>query len=386
MRAFSRTDQSQLSNWWWTIDRTMLTYIGILVGLGILMSYGASPAIAEKLGLPSFHFANRQAIFLVLASGVMFTVSLMSPVQIRRIGVVMFFVFFILLIITMLTSSEIKGSKRWIQIGSFTLQSSEFIKPAFVIFTAWMFSERSRMPDFPGWRISVVTYLMVAFLLIMQPDFGQTMLISVVWLAQFFIAGLPLMFVGGIAGFIVVGGLCAYIFIPHVTLRIDAFLNPAGFDAYQTNLALKAFKTGGLFGKGPGEGALKKHLPDAHADFIFAVVGEEFGLILCAAIIFLFAVIVIRGLSALLKEVNLFKFLAVSGLLMQFGLQAFFNIGVNLAVLPNKGMTLPFISYGGSSMLALAIGMGMILALTRKNSKYEAESHRPLYMNWLKKS
>ncbi len=386
MSAFSRTDQSQLSNWWWTIDRTMLVYVGILVGLGLLMAYGASPAVAERLGLSSFHFAYRQTGFLAFALMVIFFVSLLNPVQIRRLGTLMFFTCFILLIITLFVGNVVNGAQRWLPLGSFTLQPSEFMKPAFIIFTAWMFAEKKRTPDFPGWRISFIALVLIVVLLILQPDFGQAVLISVVWFSQIFMAGLPLIFMGGIVSLLVIGSLFAYLFIPHVAQRIDAFLNPALHDTYQTDLALNAFKAGGVIGRGPGEGNLKKLLPDAHSDFIFAVVGEEFGLVLCILIVGLFAIIVLRGLSQLLKEADLFTFLSTAGLLIQLGLQAFFNMGVNLAILPNKGMTLPFISYGGSSMLSLAIGMGMILALTRRNSRYEAESHRPIYMKWLNKT
>jgi len=367
MSVFSRTDTSLLSNWWWTVDRWMLMTLALLISLGIILTFGASPAIAEKLGLDSFHFVNRQLFFLVISLCAMFAVSLLSPLWVRRLGVILFFVCIALLVLTYFIGPESKGARRWIRIGSFTLQASEFMKPAFIIVAAWMFSESRRTASFPGWKISIGCYLVIVTLLISQPDFGQTVLISVVWAAQFFMAGLSMIWVGGIIACAVVGVIMAYLFLPHVTSRIDRFLHPEGGDTYQIDTAINAFKSGGLFGRGPGEGAVKKSLPDAHTDFIFAVAGEEFGMILCLLIIALFAIIVIRGLINLLKETDLFIFLAVAGLLMQFGLQAFINLGVNLAVLPSKGMTLPFISYGGSSMLALSIGMGMVLALTRKH-------------------
>ncbi|WP_138379375.1 putative lipid II flippase FtsW [Luteithermobacter gelatinilyticus] len=367
MNIFSRTDTSLLSDWWWTVDRWLLMSLALLIGLGILMTFGASPAIAEKLGLDSFHFVRRQLAFLVVSLIAMFGISLLSPLSVRRFGVLLFLVCLGLLVLTHFIGAEAKGARRWIRMGSFTLQASEFIKPAFIIVSAWMFAEAHKSPGFPGWKISIGLYCLVAFLLIMQPDVGQTVLITAVWGGMFFMAGLPMIWVGGLIGAGLVGLISAYLFLPHVTSRIDRFLNPESGDTYQIDTAMNAFKSGGLFGRGPGEGAVKKLLPDAHTDFIFAVAGEEFGIIMCLLIVVLFAVIVIRGMVNLLKETDMFTFLAVAGLLIQFGLQAFINLGVNLAVLPSKGMTLPFISYGGSSMLALSLGMGMILALTRRN-------------------
>ena len=370
MTVFSRTDTSILSDWWWTVDRWMLMSLALLIGFGIVMTFGASPAIAEKLGLDSFHFVRRQLLFLALSLVCLFGVSLLPPRQVRRLGVILFLVCLLLLVLTWLFGPEAKGARRWLRIGSFTLQASEFMKPAFIIVSAWMFSEARKSPGFPGWKISIGLYLLVVSLLVIQPDFGQTVLISVVWGAMFFMAGLPMVWVGAFVAFGLSGIVMAYLFLPHVTSRIDRFLNPESGDTFQVDMAMNAFKSGGLFGRGPGEGAVKKILPDAHTDFIFAVTGEEFGIIICAAIVLLFAVIVIRGMVNLMKERDLFVFLAVSGLLIQLGLQAFINLGVNLAVLPSKGMTLPFISYGGSSLLALSIGMGMVLALTRRNSRY----------------
>lgn len=373
MTVFSRTDTSLLSNWWWTVDRQILVMLALLIGLGIVMTFGASPAIAEKLGLDSFHFVKRQLSFLCLAMFVMFGVSLFPIIWVRRLGVILFLVSLILLAITMAVAPEAKGARRWLRLGSFTLQASEFLKPAFIIFSAWMFSEVHKNPAFKGWAISIISYSIVVFFLISQPDFGQTVLISAVWMAQFFMAGLPMIFVLCIVCFAVGGSFLAYSYIPHVTDRINRFLSPETNDTYQIDTALNAFRSGGLIGRGPGEGAVKKILPDAHTDFIFAVIGEEFGVILCVMLVLLFAVIVVRSLMKLMKETDTFVFLAVSGLIMQFGLQAFINLGVNLSVLPSKGMTLPFISYGGSSMLSVAITMGMVLALTRSGARDKLE-------------
>ncbi|MBT5186118.1 MAG: putative lipid II flippase FtsW [Kordiimonadaceae bacterium] len=372
MSTFSRTDNSIISTWWWTVDRWLLMSIALLITIGIILVFGASPAVAERIGLSSFHFVERQIIFLFMSIGVMFTVSLMSPIMVRRVGVVMFAVCIVLLILTPILGPEVKGAKRWIPIGSFTLQASEFMKPAFIIFTAWMLSESHRVPDFPGWKIAMISFVSIIVLLILQPDFGQSVLVSVVWGVQFFMAGLAWVWVGGLALLAVVGLIASYILIPHVADRIDRFIYPESSDTYQVDLAMDAFRNGGLLGKGPGEGVVKIRLPDAHSDYIFAVAGEEFGVVICLLIIGIFAVIVIRGIVNLLKEQDMFTVLAVAGLLVQFGIQAFINIAVNLSILPSKGMTLPFISYGGSSMLALAIGMGMILALTRRYSQYKS--------------
>lgn len=371
MSTFSRTDNSIISTWWWTVDRWLLMSIALLIAIGIVLVFGASPAVAERIGLSSFHFVERQIVFLIMSVCVMFSVSLMAPIMVRRIGVILFVICLVLLVATLFLGPEVKGARRWIPIGSFTLQASEFIKPAFIIFTAWMFSESHRLPGFPGWKISIISCIAVISLLIMQPDFGQTILVSLVWGIQLFMAGLAWVWVGGLIVVALGGLLAAYILLPHVTDRIDRFFYPENADTYQVDLAMDAFRSGGILGTGPGEGVVKMRLPDAHSDYIFAVAGEEFGVVVCLLIISIFAVIVIRGFVNLLKEQDLFTVLAVAGLLIQFGIQAFINLAVNLSILPSKGMTLPFISYGGSSMLALAIGMGMILSLTRRYSKYK---------------
>ncbi len=374
MTVFSRTDTSLLSGWWWTVDRWLLMTLALLIGFGIVMTFSASPAIAEKLGLGSFHFVKRQILFVIAAMITMFGVSLLPVQWVRRLGAVLFLAAVILMVLTMVIGFEAKGSRRWLSIGSFTLQASEFLKPAFIIFSAWMFSEVHKTPEFRGWSIAIFSYIIVVALLISQPDFGQTILVSLVWGAQFFMAGLSMIWVLGLAGLGMAGVFLAYMLIPHVSDRIDRFLYPEISDTYQVDTALNALRSGGMFGRGPGEGAVKKILPDAHTDFIFAVTGEEFGVLPCSILIGLFAVIVVRSLIKNMKETDMFVFLAVSGLIIQFGLQTFINLGVNLALLPSKGMTLPFISYGGSSMLSMAIAMGMVLALTRRGAGNNLEN------------
>jgi len=367
MIALSRNDNSVLSRWWWTVDRWMLLMILTLIGLGLWLSMTASPAIAERLGLDSMHFVKRQGMFLGAAIVAVFSISMMSTATIRRMAILAFPVTMILLIATFVIGPEIKGATRWIQLGSFTLQPSEFLKPFFIVTTAWILSADIEGEKIPAKQISIGLYLLVAALLVLQPDFGQTVLISAVWFAQLALAGLPLMWLSLTVGMGLLGLGLGYALLPHVASRIDRFINPASGDTYQADKAMEAFGSGGLLGTGPGEGAVKLGLPDAHTDYIYAVIGEEFGAIAGVMLLFLFAGIVVRGLANLVNEENPFRLLAAAGLIMQFGLQALINVGVNLALLPSKGMTLPFISYGGSSMLALAIGMGMALALTRRN-------------------
>ncbi len=368
MTTFSRVDTSVVGRWWWTVDRGILLAIALLITIGTILGLAASPAVANRLGLDSHHFVQRQIIYLFPAIAIMLGVSLLAPVSVRRLAAVMFLVLVPMMVLTLIVGAEIKGSRRWLRIASLTLQPSEFLKPAFIVVSAWMLAEGRSNLNFPGIRISAVLYGTVIGLLLLQPDFGQTALISVVWLVQLFIAGMPWFWVwaGGLS--VMMGGFVAYSMVGHVASRINRFFDPASGDTYQIDTALNAFHTGGLFGRGPGEGVVKQVLPDAHTDFIFAVAGEEFGLFVCLFIAALFAFVVLRGISRLMRESNLFIVLAASGLLVMFGLQAMINIGVNLNLLPSKGMTLPFISYGGSSLLALAIAMGMVLAMTRNRT------------------
>ncbi|MCW5750672.1 MAG: cell division protein FtsW [Alphaproteobacteria bacterium] len=365
MMSFPRTDRSVVGQWWWTVDRWTLLAIGILIGMGAILTLAASPGVAGRIGLDQFHFVRRQIIFLVPAVAVMLSVSLLSPLWVRRFAAACFALFLALMAATLFVGSEIKGAHRWLYVAGLSLQPSEFVKPCFAVVAAWMFAEQKRTPGFPGNAISILLYLAVLSILLLQPDVGMALVVSAVWFGQFFVAGLSMYLVGLLIGIGMAGLVAAYSLLPHVTSRVDRFLNPAGGDNYQIDRAMDAFRSGGLFGRGPGEGSVKTVLPDAHTDFIFAVAGEEYGLFLCLVIVGLFAFIVLRGFSRLLSENNLFVMLACTGLLTQFGLQAIINIGVNLRLMPTKGMTLPFISYGGSSLLALALGMGMLLALTR---------------------
>ncbi|MBO34110.1 MAG: cell division protein FtsW [Rhodospirillaceae bacterium] len=364
--AFSRTDRSMLSHWWWTVDRWTVAAIIVIVATGAILALAASPPVAQRIGLDTFYFAHRQFILLPIALILMFSVSLLNREGVRLLALVCFGLSVLLMIYTMFSGVEIKGATRWIFIAGNSLQPSEFVKPSFAIVTAWMFAAWRLREDFPGYMVAVGLYLAVAALLLMQPDVGMAILVSVAWGVQFFLAGLPMVLVMAIGVVFIIGGFAAYFNFDHVQSRIDRFFDPAGSEAYQVARSLEAFINGGIFGRGPGEGQIKAVLPDAHADFIFAVAGEEFGLMLTLLIVGLFLFVVLRGFVRAFRETDLFVQLAVAGLLVQFGLQAIINMASTLNLMPTKGMTLPFISYGGSSMMALALGIGTVLALTRE--------------------
>ena len=372
MSAIARTDTSVLGRWWWTVDRLTLVALGALIFCGVILAMAASPPVAARLGVDQYHFVKRQMMILPVAVGLLIAVSLSTPRQVIRLAVIGLGVSLALTALTFLVGPEIKGARRWIALPGFQLQPSEFIKPFFAVVAAWLFAAQKMYRRVPGYLISGALYAGIAAMLIKQPDLGMAAVVTMVWFGQFFMAGLPLWLVGmmGCLGF--AGLFGAYLFLPHVTSRINRFLDPAAGDSYQVDRAMEAFMNGGLMGRGPGEGIVKRTIPDAHADFIFAVAAEEFGLIACLIIVGLFAFVVMRGFSRVLQETNLFVLLAATGLLVQFGLQAIVNMASTLHLMPTKGMTLPFISYGGSSLLALAIGMGMVLALTRKRYGLEA--------------
>lgn len=366
MSSFGRDDRSVLSVWWWTVDRWTLLALTLLILVGAVLTFAASPAVAEHLDLESFHFVRHQLLFIPLALALMIGVSLLSPLGVRRLAAIGFLFGILLLGITLIAGTEVKGATRWIALSGLSLQPSEFVKPAFAVVIAWMFSEQRKREGFPGNAVAIALFVLVVGLIALQPDFGMAMTITVVWLMQFFLAGLPLAWVALILGLGAGAAVLAYAVMPHVASRIDRFLDPSAGDSYQIDRSIDAFNHGGLIGVGPGDGVVKEILPDAHTDFIFAVAGEEFGLFLCLFVVGLYGFIVLRGLTRVVTETNLFVLLAVSGILAQFGLQALINMGVTLNLLPAKGMTLPFISYGGSSLFAVALGMGMVLALTRR--------------------
>ncbi len=369
----SRTNTSYLGRWWWTVDRYTLGALALLIAVGAVLVTAASPPVAERIGLEPYYFVKRQMVFLGLSAVLMTGISLLSDIQVRRLAVLGLLGSLGLMLLLPLIGFEVKGATRWVHIGGLSIQPSEFMKPCFAVVMAWIFAEGIKSPSFPGYRIAMALYGIAVFLLLIQPDFGMVVTVSVVWMAQFFLAGLPFLWVI-VMGVGALGGIfAAYNFFPHVQRRIDNFLDPTAGDNYQVAKSLEAFKNGGFLGQGPGEGEVKQYLPDSHTDFIFAVAGEEFGAMLCLLIILLFGFVVLRGFSRVWNRKDMFVMLAVVGLLTQFGIQAIINMGVAVNILPAKGMTLPFLSYGGSSLMAVALGMGMVLALTRLKYGYQKD-------------
>ncbi len=370
----SREQRTPLSEWWWTVDRLLLAGMVLLMLTGVVLSLAASPSVATRIGLDPFHFFHRHVLFLLPSTVVMVGVSFLSPRQIRRSALIVFALSVVLIVATLGFGPEVKGAKRWISILGVNIQASESAKPAFVVLAAWLFSESARKPEMPATSMALSLLLGLVTLLVMEPDFGQTMLILMVWGALFFIAGMRIVWVFGLAGAAIAGLFAAYMMVPHVALRIRRFMDPASGDTFQVDTAMDAFANGGWFGLGPGEGIAKRSLPDSHTDFVFAVGAEEFGIIMCLGLLALFTFIVMRTLSRAYASEDLFSRFAASGLAIMFGVQAAINMAVNLHLIPAKGMTLPFISYGGSSMISLAYGVGLMLALTRERPRTEMES------------
>lgn len=367
----SRAEPTFFGSWWWSVDRIILVGLITLMVAGVVLLMGGGPPVAERLGLTPFHFVNRQAAHLLMGLGVFAVVACLPPRHIRRLSLLVFFGALVMIFLALQYGQEVKGARRWISVAGMTIQPSEFLKPAFVVLTAWAFSEGARRKDMPGTLVALLLLPASIVPLILQPDFGQTMLVTLVWAGLFFIAGLHWFWVVGLGGAGLVGIVAAYEFVPHVRARIERFLDKSSGDSFQVDTALESFAQGGWLGKGPGEGTVKRILPDAHTDFIFAVTAEEFGIVVCMAIVMVFALVVIRSLIVAQRAEDPFVRLAVAGLAMMFGVQASINMMVNVHLMPAKGMTLPFISYGGSSLLALALGMGCLVALTRKRPRAE---------------
>lgn len=370
----SREERTPFTEWWWTVDKPLLGAILVLMLTGVILSLAASPPVATRIGLDPFHFFSRHVMFLAPSFMVLVGVSFLSPRSIRRSALIIFTVSIILIVVTLAIGPEVKGSRRWITLLGVNIQASEIAKPSFVVIAAWLFAESTKRPEMPATSMALVLLLMLVSLLVMEPDFGQTMLILMVWGSLFFIAGMRMIWVFGLAGAAAAGLFSAYLFVPHVAGRIKRFMNPASGDTFQVDTAMEAFYNGGWFGLGPGEGIAKRSLPDSHTDFVFAVAAEEFGIILCLAMLTLFAFVVIRTLSRAYANEDMFSRFAASGLAILFGVQAAINMSVNLQLIPAKGMTLPFISYGGSSIVSLSYGVGMMLALTRLRPRTEVEA------------
>lgn len=370
----ARTDRSSFAAWWWTVDKALLAGFITLIVIGLVLSFAGSPPVAERIGVDTFHFVKRHAIFVLPAIAILVGGSFMSPRTVRRVALVGLMIGLVLLAATLVFAPEVKGARRWISVAGVSIQASEIVKPCFIIVVAWLFAERQRRPEIPGNLFAILLMMMVVGLLIAQPDFGQTLLTATAWGAMFFVAGVPMLWVT-VLGALGVGGIVvAYTTLPHVAARVDKFLakingvegGKAGHESFQADRAIDSFTNGGWLGRGPGEGTVKWILPDSHTDFIFAVVGEEFGILACMILVSIFGFIILRGLRHALAAEDPFLRLAITGLVTLFGVQSAINLAVNLHLIPSKGMTLPFISSGGSSMMAIAFSMSCLLALTRR--------------------
>ena len=376
----SRAERGQIADWFWTIDRFFLATFILLLGIGFMLSFAASPPVAERLGLDSFHFVKRHAAFMLPSLAVMIGLSFLTPRQVRRAAMILLVISIGLMLLALFFGVEVKGSRRWVTLAGISIQPSEFMKPAFVVVCAWLFAEHARQPEIPGNFFAIILFGMVAALLVAQPDLGQTILTTAMWGGMFFMAGMAWLWIILLGGVGVGGLIAAYYLFPHVAGRIDRFLTGEG-DTFQVDTARQAIIRGDWLGQGPGEGTVKRIIPDSHTDFIFSVAAEEFGILFCMLLVAIFAFVVLRGLSHALKEKNDFNRFAVAGLVLQFGIQSFINVGVNLELLPAKGMTLPFISYGGSSMMAVCVTAGFILALTRRRPEKRAQERSFFRMN-----
>jgi len=370
MIPLSRADNSLLGRWWWTVDRWTLACVAALVFFGYVMMMAASPAVAAAIRVSRDTFLFKQVVFLCAAMAVLFVTSLLSPRGVRRVALVGCAIALVLTALTLVTGTEIKGARRWLSLPGMSMQPSEFLKPFFAVVAAWLIAQGRRENNWIlrlSWPAMAVGMAgLIALLLTLQKDMGMLAVLMGVLMVQFFVAGVHLMFVGAAAAGFAGAAWLAYLSLDHVRRRMDKFLDPSSGDTFQVDLAARAFGAGGLLGRGPGEGRVKDHIPDAHADFVFAVAGEEFGMLVCLVIVALFAFIALRGLLRMLPERDLYVVLAATGLAAGFGMQAFINLASTLHLIPTKGMTLPFVSYGGSSALAVGLGIGLLLALTRR--------------------
>ena len=366
--AFSRNDQSLIARWFWTVDRGLLGAALALMALGVSLSFASSPAaiLADESITDPFHYSWRMMVFAGVGLTVMLTTSLMSPRGVRRIAVLALFGAIVVMAALPFIGDTVKGAARWVNLGPFSLQPSEFAKPGLIVFAAWMFAEAQKGQGVPGVTIAFGFYALTVCLLLIQPDIGQTLLITTTFMAVFFMAGVPFKWMAVLASAGMAGLVSLYFVFGHMRDRLSRFFSPETTDTHQIDSASEAIRAGGLLGRGVGEGVMKRHVPDLHTDVIYSVGAEEFGLVLSLIMIGLYAFIVVRGMRRAMKLTDPFEQTAAAGLFMLIGLQACINVAVNLNLIPTKGMTLPFISYGGSSMLAMGLTMGFALALTRR--------------------
>lgn len=378
---FARERKTPIAEWWWTIDKGLLAALILLLMAGVMLSFAASPPVAERIGLSPWYFIIRQAIFAALAVPVMLGASMLPHRAARWVALGMLVVFVALLWLTLKIGVEVKGAKRWISFAGNTVQPSEFVKPAFAIIGAWLFAESMKRRDVPGGWMATGIMLVIAAGLLLQPDIGQTALILATWGALLFLSGISWFLIIGLGAGAIGLMFAAYTIFPHFATRIDSFMNPeaGGHGTYQVDKALSSLLEGGWFGRGPGESLAKKVIPDAHADYVFSAAAGEFGILFCLCLVALIGFIVVKALIGAQQQSSLFARLAASTLAIQFGLQSGINLAVNLNLIPPKGMTLPFVSYGGTSMLAVAFGMGLMLAFTRKRPEERLVTGLPAY-------
>ena len=361
-----RVREPVLPRWWRTLDKWSMTAVFALFAIGLLLGLAASVPLAESNNLDRFYYVQRQAAFGGLAMAAMLGFSMLTPDQVRRIGTLGFALAFLALAVLPFVGTDFgKGAVRWFSFGFASVQPSEFLKPGFIVVTAWLIAASLDLNGPPGKAMSFAITAIVAVLLAMQPDFGQAMLVLFGWGVVYFVAGAPMLLVGSIIGLVGAAGIFAYNASEHVARRIDGYLSADVDPRSQLGYAMNAIQEGGFFGVGVGAGQVKWQLPDAHTDFIIAVAAEEYGLVLVLVIIALYCAVVVRSLFRLMGERDPFTRLAGTGLACIFGVQAMINMGVAVRLLPAKGMTLPFVSYGGSSVIAAGITVGLLLALTR---------------------
>lgn len=381
---FSRAEKTPLAEWWWSIDRELLGALILLMTCGMVLSFAASPPVAERIGLSPWFFVIRHAVFCLFALPVLIGASMLNHRQARVAALVTLVVSLVLLWATLRFGNEVKGARRWISFAGQSVQPSEFVKPAFAVLAAWLFSESMVQRNVPGKIIATIIMLAIVVGLLLQPDIGQTALVLATWAVLLFLSGISWFIIFGLAG--AAGGLLfgAYLFFPHFSRRIDTFLNPeGGGNTYQIDRALQSLLEGGWFGRGPGESIAKKLIPDAHADYVFSAAAGEFGILFCLVLVGLIAFIVIRAMFGAQRQTSLFSRLAASTLAIQLAMQSGINLAVNLNLIPPKGMTLPFVSYGGTSMIAIAFGMGLMLAFTRTKPEERMATGLPSYKSAL---
>lgn len=369
MTLLSRTDKSLLGRWWWTVDRGMLALLLSIIAFGVVLVASASPPVAERIGAGEYHFIIRHLILLLPALVIMLGLSLCDTKMVWRVALCVLGGGLLAMLMVLAFGTEVKGATRWLPLFGFSLQPSEFVKPAFIVVAAWLIARQKEVPSFAGQKWAFGVYGVVLTLLLLQPDLGMSVVVSGCFLGIIFMAGLRLRLVAALLALAIGGLALAYYSFPHVQSRIDRFIDPSSGDTFQVEKSLDAFKNGGIFGTGAGQGTVKLDIPDAHADFIFSVAGEELGLLFVLVMVLLYAAVIVRGFNRVMDSDNVFTVLATGGLLIMFGGQALIHMGSALALMPTKGMTLPFISYGGSSLLSMGMAMGFVLSLTRRQAR-----------------